>query len=87
MVVGQVFVSVSLFLHLGDENINFYLIESLPISNGKGKQQYLASAATEFGGQITRGSTLLIDDDPNNIKIAMNHETPAIWFDPSNPDR
>ena len=58
--------------------------------NKTGKQQHIASAATELknsrGADITKASTLLLDDDEKNIRFALEDNTKAIWFDPDNPD-
>jgi hypothetical protein len=57
----------------------------------QGKQPHMASAVEElehrFGVEITKQSTLLIDDDPRNIRHALNNGTRAIWFNPSKPHR
>lgn len=51
-----------------------------------GKQAHMASAAHELaakhGVDITRKSTLLIDDDVNNIRAALKNKTPAVLFRP-----
>jgi hypothetical protein len=57
-----------------------------------GKQKNMASAADELSTlhpnrEITRGSTLLIDDDVNNIKIALNHQVRAVYFNPDLPNK
>lgn len=53
-----------------------------------GKQAHMASAAHELsakhGVDITRKSTLLIDDDINNIRAALKNKTPAVLFRPNN---
>jgi|LauGreSBDMM110SN_4_FD.fasta_scaffold77502_1 hypothetical protein len=53
----------------------------------EGKQAHMASAAEELSSKsrikITRGSTLLIDDDCNNIRAAFNNKVRAIRFDPA----
>jgi hypothetical protein len=55
-----------------------------------GKQKYIASAAEElekiFGFEITRDSALLIDDDQNNIRIALRNHVRALLFIPHNPN-
>jgi len=53
----------------------------------KGKQPFMASAAEElFTKQpemnITKKTTLLIDDDPNNIKLALDDGVRGILFNP-----
>jgi hypothetical protein len=57
--------------------------ESLPKYN-TGKQSYMASAAEELAEQydmkITRSSTLLIDDDHNNIRVALENLVRAVHF-------
>lgn len=56
-----------------------------------GKQKYLASAADELEKQyaitITRNTTLLIDDDQQNIDIALNNGVRALWFIPEEPEK
>jgi hypothetical protein len=57
-----------------------------------GKQKHLASAAEELksikkGLEITRNTTLLIDDDGQNITIALDSQVRAIWFNPHEPER
>jgi hypothetical protein len=57
-----------------------------------GKQKNMASAAEELSTlnpsrEITRGSTLLIDDDVNNIKIALQHGVRAVYFNPDLPEK
>mmetsp|Transcript_62 Transcript_62/g.69 ORF Transcript_62/g.69 Transcript_62/m.69 type:complete len:324 (-) Transcript_62:71-1042(-) len=39
------------------------------------------------GLEITKSSTLLIDDDPTNIRIAQQNGVHAVWLDPNNPSR
>ena len=58
----------------------------------RGKQSHMASAAEELltihsNIDITRNTTLLIDDDTDNIEIALNEGVRAIWFNPTNPIR
>jgi hypothetical protein len=53
----------------------------------KGKQSHMASAVEELeerhkGLEITKASTLLIDDDANNIRYALEHGVRAIWLNP-----
>jgi len=54
-----------------------------------GKQKYIASAAEEtecqFKVEISRSTTLLIDDDANNIRIALRNHVQALLFHPHNP--
>lgn len=53
-----------------------------------GKQLHMASAAEELnslrGFELSGPSTLLIDDDRNNIRIAKQHDVPAVHFNPDN---
>eukprot|EP01031_Cornospumella_fuschlensis_P032803 gene32803-39658_t len=55
-----------------------------------GKQSYMASAASELSNhynvEITKGSTLLIDDDPNNIRRALGAGVMALLFKPDKPE-
>ena len=53
----------------------------------EGKQPFLASAVEELLTKypdlaITKKTTLLVDDDPNNIKIALNDHVRGILFNP-----
>jgi len=53
----------------------------------QGKQPFMASAVeellTKYGDMtITKNTTLLVDDDPNNIKLALNDGCRAILLDP-----
>ena len=55
-----------------------------------GKQPHMASAVEELesrfpGVEITKATTLLIDDDAKNIRYALNDGTRAIWFNPRKP--
>lgn len=56
-----------------------------------GKQLHMSSAAeqlsTENRAKVTRNNTLLIDDDSNNIRMALRGEIRAIWFDINAPDK
>jgi hypothetical protein len=59
-----------------------------------GKQAYMASAVEELEYRfqsdnlhITRQSSLLIDDDAQNCKIALQNGVRAIWFNPDKPHR
>jgi hypothetical protein len=36
---------------------------------------------------ITRNSTVLIDDDINNVEIALRNQVRAIWLNPQFPNR
>lgn len=55
-----------------------------------GKQAHMASAASEISGNyqvdITRASTLLIDDDGKNISIALTNGVRALYYRPSSPN-
>jgi hypothetical protein len=62
------------------------------LSTSEGKQLYMSSAAESLKNQynnveITRNSTVLIDDDPNNIQISLNSYTRAILFKPYTPNQ
>lgn len=54
-----------------------------------GKQPHIASAVeeleTHFNVEITKATTLLIDDDVRNIRYALNDGTRAVWFNPRKP--
>lgn len=57
-----------------------------------GKQQFMASAVEELQHrhpdvEFRRGKTVLIDDDVNNIRIALMDGHRAVWLDPQRPDR
>ncbi|CAB9499793.1 expressed unknown protein [Seminavis robusta] len=57
-----------------------------------GKQPHMASACEELltnnpGIKITKNTTLLIDDDPKNIRHALADGTRAIWFNPHHPNK
>jgi hypothetical protein len=53
----------------------------------------MAAAAAEFvtcahrATEITRASSLLIDDTRKNIEIALNHYVRALLFNPDQPER
>ena len=58
----------------------------------EGKQPHMASAVEEIYSFaptliITRKSTLLVDDDKNNVRVALKNGVRAIWFDPDRPNR
>lgn len=59
------------------------------IGSWKGKQSHIASAVEELShchlAQIHRRSTLLIDDDAQNISDALNSGINAILYSPSDP--
>lgn len=48
-------------------------------------QELYPSVSTKF--QITRLSSLLIDDEPENIVCALNQQIRAVRFYPDDPDR
>lgn len=59
-----------------------------------GKQQHMASAAEELVAKpalgvtdVSKSTTLLIDDDPRNVRMSLNDGTRAIWFNPREPNR
>jgi len=59
----------------------------------RGKQQHMASAAEELLAEqalgvtdVTKATTLLIDDDPKNIRMSLKDRTRAIWFNPKEPN-
>lgn len=58
------------------------------VASRDGKQSHMASAAEELmqrsGIQITRKTTLLLDDDFNNCKIARRDMVHAVHIDPKN---
>lgn len=58
--------------------------------NKTGKQHHMASAATELrnnkGAEITKTSTILLDDDEKNIRLALEDSTKAVWFNPAAAD-
>ena len=52
-----------------------------------GKQAFMASAVEELMTKnsdlnITKNTTLLVDDDANNIKLALEDNVRAILFNP-----
>jgi hypothetical protein len=67
----------------------------------RGKQAHMASAVEELeaathhgksgeeggsdGVHITKNTTLLLDDDANNIRFALSEHVRAIWFNPKKP--
>ena len=66
------------------------------VGNGMkmGKQEHMASAAEEIMSDVKLGvtdvyknTTLLIDDDPRNIKKSLKDGTRAVWFNPEEPNR
>mmetsp|Transcript_22169 Transcript_22169/g.49505 ORF Transcript_22169/g.49505 Transcript_22169/m.49505 type:complete len:188 (-) Transcript_22169:632-1195(-) len=57
-----------------------------------GKQGHMASAVEELGARyadvdITKKTTLLIDDDAQNCRIALLDGVRAVWLNPMKPDR
>lgn len=66
-----------------------------------GKQEHMASAAEELmtkpapwgdgstvmSTDVSKSTTLLIDDDPNNIRMSLRDGTRAVWFNPRDPYR
>ena len=66
----------------------------------EGKQAHMASAVEELeqqhrqqqsgggvGLEITKSTTLLIDDDKRNIRTALEDGVRAVWFNPDKPHR
>jgi hypothetical protein len=55
-----------------------------------GKQAHMASAVEELettGVEITKATSLLIDDDGKNVRTALRDGVRAIWLNPDQPDR
>lgn len=56
-----------------------------------GKQPHMASAVEELEqsshAKITKSSTLLIDDDQRNVKIALENGVRAVLFLPKRPEK
>jgi hypothetical protein len=59
-----------------------------------GKQQHMASVVEELHrkpalgvGNVTKATTLLIDDDPKNIKLCLKDGVRGVWFNPLDPER
>jgi hypothetical protein len=57
----------------------------------EGKEPYIASAATELqvrypGEAFTKKTTLLIDDDGNNVGMALDDGTRAVWLNEDEPE-
>ena len=55
-----------------------------------GKQAHMASAVEELmhhnaETDITKQTTVLIDDDRRNIRFALSDGTRAVWFNPDKP--
>jgi len=58
----------------------------------EGKQSHMASAVEELASrypdvEISKNTTLLIDDDANNIKAALRDGVRAIWLNPNNSSK
>ena len=56
----------------------------------QGKQAHMASAVEELlqqseDAEITKQTTVLIDDDRRNIRYALSDGTRAVWFNPDKP--
>ena len=55
-----------------------------------GKQGHMASAVEEleqrFHADITKRSTVLLDDDAKNVRIALRNGVRAVWFNPKQPE-
>jgi hypothetical protein len=54
----------------------------------QGKQAHMASAVEELeernkGLEVTKQSTVLIDDDAKNIRFAFQHGLRAVWLNPN----
>ena len=56
------------------------------MGNKEGKQGHMASAVEELEqlhkADITKATTLLLDDDAKNIRIALREGVRAIWINP-----
>lgn len=59
-----------------------------------GKMEHVASVSEELVARprlgvtnVGRNTTLLIDDDPKNIKKSLEDGTRAVWINPRKPDR
>jgi len=65
------------------------------VGSREGKQAHIASAVEELEQQsgsvttieITKSTTLLIDDDKRNIRTALEDGVRAVWFNPDKPHR
>jgi hypothetical protein len=54
-------------------------------------QGHMASAVSELrerspGEEFLKRTTLLVDDDRNNIEVALSSGVKAVWLDPRDPD-
>lgn len=59
-----------------------------------GKQEHMASAAEELMAEpalgvtdVRKDTTILIDDDPRNIRKSLKDGTRAVWFNPRDPNQ
>ena len=59
-----------------------------------GKQEHMASAAEELMTRpmlgvtdVSKSTTLLIDDDPRNVKKSLKDGTRAVWLNPVDPNK
>ena len=59
-----------------------------------GKQMHMASVVEELHRKpmlgvrdVTKASTLLIDDDPRNIRLCLKDGVRGVWFNPLEPER
>ncbi|EED89063.1 predicted protein [Thalassiosira pseudonana CCMP1335] len=59
-----------------------------------GKQEHMASVSEELIAKpamgvtdVRKDTTLLIDDDPRNIRLSLKDGTRAVWFNPMDPER
>ena len=59
-----------------------------------GKQQHMASVVEELQrkpmlgvGEVTKRSTLLIDDEPKNIRMCLKDGVRGVWFNPRDGER
>lgn len=54
-----------------------------------GKQAHMASSVEELeqngAVEITRATSVLIDDDPSNIRAALKNGVRGVWFNPEKP--
>jgi len=61
------------------------------VGSREGKQAHMASAVEELEQsgqvQITKSTTLLIDDDKRNIRTALDDGVRAVWYNPDKPHR
>ena len=59
------------------------------VGSREGKQAHIASAVEQLEQsgeiQITKETTLLIDDDHKNIRISLKDGARAVWFNPDKP--